>query len=321
MILARQILLATTAAALVVGPAAMRPQTRTLQVTVIDAAGATVANADICIDSARSGSRLGEGRTNAAGRASVFVADDATPSPTGGPAVMPLRVTASAGQRGAAVQSGPIAMVTVQLPGSGGPRCTTGQVAQTQPGGIAIDAAAIRAKVAAMPRQEFEPVRLNMIRERCLGAAGMRCNDEAGQLGTCNPLTQSCTINVGSWKHDECCVRNPDGGMCGLNPAAPIGPGGLSSSSTVCQAEFNMAASRLLTPFSWSRRIDFARVNTSGIVEQAAYCAPAGTFMAEGEERFCCSGRVRTLATAERTGLSQRVLDILPARDIRVCAA
>lgn len=318
----RKILLATSTAALVANATAAYAQTRTLQVTVTDPAGAAVANADICVDSMRSGARLGEGRTDAAGRASVFVAEEEAPSTIGGPAVTQLKVTASARQRGAAIQSGAIAMVTLRLPGSGGPLCATGQVAATRPGGIAIDSAAIRAKVEAMPqRQPFESVRISMVRERCLGAAGMRCGDELGQAGTCLPGVQTCTINVGSWKHDECCVRNPTGGMCGLNPAAPVGPGGISSSSTVCQAEFNMAVARLLTPFSWTRHVDFARVNTTGTVEHALYCAPVGTLMAEGEERFCCTGRVRVLASAERAGLSARVLEIMPAREIRTCAA
>jgi len=323
MILARSILFAGAAAiSLAAGSAAPDLQARNLQVTVIDATGAAVANADICVDSARSGARLGEARSNAAGRATVPVSEEPAATPAGGPAVTPLRVTASAGSRGAAVQSGPVAMVTVRLPASGGPRCATGQVAHAGPGQVPIDRARLRERIAALPdHPKFESVRISMIRERCFGAAGMRCGDEFGQTGTCDPITRMCTVNVGSWKHDECCVRNPEGGMCGLNPAAPIGPGGISSSSTVCQADFNTAVARLATPMSWARRIDFARVNTTGTVEHSAYCAPPGTLMAEGEERYCCTGRVRVLASAERAGLSARVLAILPARAIRVCAA
>jgi hypothetical protein len=320
MILARQILFATSVAALIANTTA-HAQTRTLQVTVTDTAGAAVANADICVDSAQNGARLGEGRTDAAGHASVNVLADAAPS-LSAPPVVALRVTASAGARGAAVQSGALAMVAVRLPGAGGPHCATGQLAQSGPGQFAIDSAALQARIAALPRPPgFEFVQLNMSPERCFGAAGMRCGDEPGQAGTCNPFNQTCTINVGSWKHDECCFDNPRGGMCGLNPAAPLAPGGISSSTTICQADFNMAAARLLTPFSWSRRIDFNRVNTTGTVDHAAYCAPAGTLMGEGEQSFCCSGRVRVLLSSERSGLSQRVLDILPARDIRACAA
>ena len=321
MILARTLLLATTAAMLVAGPGTAYAQTRALQVSVVDPAGTAVANAEICVDGVRSGARLGEGRTDAAGRASVFVGEEEAP-PLGGPAITQLRVTASAGPRGAMIQSGPIALVTVRLPASGGPRCATGQVAQTPPGQIPIDRAAISARIESLPtRQGFESVRISMIRERCFGAAAMQCGDQPGQAGTCIPGIQVCTINVGSWKHDECCIANPQGGVCGLNPAAPAGPGGFSSSSTVCQAEFNMAATRLLTPLSWQRHIDFARVNTTGIVEHAAYCAPPATLMAEGEERYCCTGRVRVLASAERAALPARVLEILPARDIRACAA
>ena len=284
-----------------------------LQVQVRDAAGRPVANATVCAGTAADRASRGFGRTNANGIANIALA-----TPSGSP--MAIVVTANLGTRGAAVTTTGIAAPMLTLPASGGPACP--ETATTvAPGTVPIDRKAIRDRIEEMgpaPRPNLiGPI--NMAPERCFGAAGTGCGDTIGGIGTC--IGGSCTINAGSWQHDECCMRNRDGGMCDGRFEEIVTAQGIGGPPQVCQAEFNMAFSRVGTPLSWRRPVDVNVVNNSGTVDFAAYCAPAGTFMPRREAaRFCCSRQARPLNTGEAVGVSLAGLRNLAGGDtIDIC--
>jgi hypothetical protein len=236
------------------------------------------------------------------------------------PASGQVLVTANVGGRGSdALVPGMLAMATLRLPaGISGPACPSTAQRSLAPGQFSIPRAGIDAAVA---RSAANPIgeRIGMLSgHRCLGAAGMNCGDMDGEAGSCIKETGTCLVNAGSWRHDECCVANPEGGMCDNNPAEFVGqvlPGG----AQVCQGDFNTAVDRVRTPLTWMRRVDFAARNTSGRVDHAAYCAPGGTLMPRGEEGYCCSHTSRAPDAAQTVAIAAwRFTGVRPA-DIRVC--
>jgi hypothetical protein len=188
------------------------------------------------------------------------------------------------------------------------------------PGTLPIDRRGIQDKVDELATRDRPGVvgPINVNGERCFGAAGQGCSDTIGGVGTC--VGGACTINAGSWEHDECCVRNRDGGMCDgkfEEMAAVVGVGGPPQ---VCQAEFNKAFARVGTPLSWRRAVNFNTVNTTQTVDFAAYCAPAGTLMPAGEaSRYCCSRAARDVTATESAALNLTNLRQLAGDTIRVC--
>ena len=50
---------------------------------------------------------------------------------------------------------------------------------------------------------------------RCHGTVGVQCgNLLLGQIAVCHPRLDGnvlCMVNAGSWRHDECCARQPNG--------------------------------------------------------------------------------------------------------------
>ncbi|ESQ87656.1 hypothetical protein ABAC460_18445 [Asticcacaulis sp. AC460] len=281
-----------------------------LQVQVRDAAGNPVANATVCAGTSSARASRGFGHTNANGVAVLNVADSSGP----------LVITAHSGTRGGQQSiPGSLTLATVTLPASGGPVCPDGTPTPT-PGTVTIDRRAVQERADELARQPHPGVLgpINLNGERCFGAAGQGCSDTIGGVGTC--IGGSCTINAGSWEHDECCVRNRDGGMCDgkfEEMAAVVGAGGPPQ---VCQAQFNKAFARVGTLLSWRRAVNFNTVNTTGNVDFAAYCAPAGTLMPAGEAgRFCCSRQARDLTGTEAGAVSLTNLRQLAGDTIRVC--
>ncbi|MBW2941734.1 hypothetical protein [Zhongshania aquimaris] len=126
------------------------------------------------------------------------------------------------------------------------------------------------------------------IEERCFGAAGSQCGFAGGQNGisTCLPVFGingfvNCRINDGSWNHDECCVRNPNGFLCGGEPAGP---------GAACTAEFNAAFAVNLTPFSWNRLVNINTIDRDGRVDRPLYCAKSGSIVFSDQASLCCDG-------------------------------
>lgn len=262
---------------------------RTVSVTVLDGAGRPVAGANVCAGSS-SASRgdLGSARTDANGRATMAVSAPQSGSPVASSVVT---ITASTSTVGGAVVT-PLAAIVVRTTPNG-PRCPAAAISGSL---VRPDTRTIRQNLPA-PTGGFTPVRINL-GKRCLGAAGMNCGDVAGEVSTC--ANGECTINRGSWEHDECCVANPDGGMCDGKFEELITAQGIDGGPPqVCQAEFNMAFTRLNGPFSWRRPVNFATRNTTGTVVRAEYCARQGDFVPAGEQRFCCSQAAATLSPVD----------------------
>lgn len=307
------------AGAAVLAVAAMATMTtaqvsRTLAVTVVDAGGVPVVNALVCAGSVADRAGLGAARTNAVGTASLTI-----PAATSG-SVLITGGTAGAGS--ASTIPAMLGFFTLRLPASGGPVCPSNSQISTAPGQLTVPRAAIdRALAEAAARPIGQGVGAINLGYKCLGAAGQNCGDRSkGEVSTCIPETGTCLVNAGSWLHDECCVRNPEGGLCDgkmEETVTQVVPGG----SQVCHGEFNKAVSRLGTPFTWLRRVDFSARNTTGIVDHAAYCAPAGTLVdsAAGEQRFCCSRRARLPAPREINQLADRLRGQVAVAAIRVC--
>lgn len=126
------------------------------------------------------------------------------------------------------------------------------------------------------------------IQERCFGAAGSQCGFAGGQNGisSCMPVFGingfvNCRVNNGSWNHDECCVENPNGFLCGGEPAGP---------TAVCSAEFNDAFAVNLTPFSWNRLVNINTIDRDGRVDHPLYCAKSGSIVFSDQAPLCCDG-------------------------------
>ena len=224
----------------------------------------------------------GGARTNVSGAATLRV-----PRPQLGDGATPI-ITAEAAGRGAEQPFRGFASVTIRLPPEpGGPACRDDAQRTPALGKVQLDRRRVVADLQRNPTSPIGP-RIGELRrvERCFGAIGMQCGDLAnGQVSTC--LTgEACLVNAGSWTHDECCVRNPNGFMCG---GASAGPG------AACAAEFALGAARLNSPYNWTRRVDPSLVNSTGVVDHERYCALAGAPMPAGEAEFCCSRAVRQL--------------------------
>ena len=284
---------------------------RSVAVTVVDANGIPVVNAQVCIGTATDRAALGGARTNAGGTASLTIpaATSGTVLITGGTAAAGSQITMPA----------VLALATLRLPASGGPACPSTTRPAAIPGQIAIPQGAIDQALAAnAARAPIARVGTINLGKGCFGAAGQNCGGWTGaglELSSCNPVTHTCSINAGSWQHDECCIRNPQGAMCDGKMEELVGSG------QVCQAEFEMAVKRLPTPFTWSRSVDFEARNATGIVDHGAYCAPAGTFVnvAAAEQRFCCTRQARRFAPVELLRVPASVRTLVPLADIRVC--
>jgi hypothetical protein len=147
-----------------------------------------------------------------------------------------------------------------------------------------------RRQAEEVKRQERE--RRDAIRQAaqyCFGALGSGCGRfEIGleamdvQLSTCHPnrydSNHTCLVNAGSWTHDTCCAKNPDGFVCD-------GPGGNST----CAAEFWLGARRFISPFNWWRTdVDSRRADTDGQVDHDLFCAKKHTIVYRGDTNYCC---------------------------------
>jgi hypothetical protein len=128
----------------------------------------------------------------------------------------------------------------------------------------------------------------------CHGALGMQCGNPANfQLGLCIKFLGSdfaiCGINAGSWKHDECCVAQPNS-----KPGMMCNGGG--ESSKICQPEWNLARSRLDGGYNWSRLID-TRINdsTPRTIDRDKFCAKGNSKIhaADDDNLLCCSHQSR----------------------------
>ncbi|CAN5517559.1 hypothetical protein BH10ACI3_BH10ACI3_07100 [soil metagenome] len=152
-------------------------------------------------------------------------------------------------------------------------------------------------------------------KERCFGAQGSGCdalqvgvfNFKAGRTNLSNGWYRMW-ISVGSIKHDNCCISNPFGKMCGGNDAAKslTGNGDGNCVQEWDKAFWNAADGRAWTQdYSPSGVPDLTIVtnprqtrsqNGTQLVkfetaETRKQSAPPGQALDVGDEAFCSSGR------------------------------
>ncbi|WP_155913877.1 hypothetical protein [Asticcacaulis sp. AC466] len=155
-----------------------------------------------------------------------------------------------------------------------------------------------------------------LARERCFGAQGQMCSALA--VGLSEGVKAGRTVNsdgtfniytsVGSINHDNCCLANPNGKMCGGNAAAndPFGNG-----NGKCVAEWDKAWWNALDGRAWSARFDPRAVPNLAIVSNPRQArsrtgqelvrfetvatrnlkAPRGQALDVGDDEFCASGQ------------------------------
>lgn len=136
-------------------------------------------------------------------------------------------------------------------------------------------------------------------RDFCFGAAGQQCGEfREGQLqgiAFCSTLPivnrGVCKVSGGSLTHDPCCASNPNGVVCGAKPE-----------STRCQVEWDRSVHRAFWGYQWSRIVDTAKANTTGVVVRADYCARRNAGVHRLDRQHCCSGSSRQAGFFDRLG-------------------
>ncbi|MFQ5928430.1 MAG: IPT/TIG domain-containing protein [Acidobacteriota bacterium] len=164
---------------------------------------------------------------------------------------------------------------------------------------------------------KFIPVRygVNGQEEKCFGAVGKQCRGlqlqdflggripppPLGYMGSTNTIftntgcfevkhgKRECWVAPGSIKHDNCCVRHPEGHMCGG-----------SESSDICKEEWDLAEDDVfwgrtflaIFPITYSdlTPVQSTRYPMGETRETERLCAPDGTHLSRKHDAgFCCS--------------------------------
>ncbi len=266
-----------------------------LAVTVLDG-NAPVSGARVCLGSLSNRAAIGTALTNAAGEAAFAQVPSSA-----------ILVTASHLGRGAeasVVPSGSHAALTLRL-AAGGPTCSGSITVQPLPQGPAVPGGRgtvivptpfVLEKTPVPQTLPTVPVVFKRKTEFCFGALGAGCG--GAQFGI--PIAAlcsfgSCSINSGSWLHDQCCSSHPHGMACQAGPLDAI-----TGNDGNCVAEWNRALNRL-ADYSWRRNVDFSKPNATGIVVFADYCAKAGGRIHKDDvARFCCSGHAHAPEVASK---------------------
>jgi hypothetical protein len=152
----------------------------------------------------------------------------------------------------------------------------------------------------------------------CFGGLGQRCGITKEGFDTPLALCVAgrCYVNAGSWIHDECCWRFPNGIACRAGPDRPH--------DGHCVTEFGKAVSHLALGYNWRRNVDFNVPNTTGNVTFVQYCAPNGTIVHRSDVARCCGRASRAFDPFRDTGqaTSQNVSPVeLVNGNARVCRA
>lgn len=127
----------------------------------------------------------------------------------------------------------------------------------------------------------------------CFGAVGPGCGTAAlGGTAYCRPALGSaeleCLVNGASIEHDQCCATHPTAAGC-RHP---------SPSQGVCAREKALSRERVAQGLYWTRRFDPRHRHSGTMADFSRVCAPSGSVLAAGEERWCCS--LSAQPTAER---------------------
>lgn len=129
----------------------------------------------------------------------------------------------------------------------------------------------------------------------CFGALAAGCATTAATGGAayCRAAggELECVVHAGSIEHDACCLHSPQGRGCGHAPENPA----------QCAYEWQKAQHRTAQGLYWLRRMN---PRGSG-VDFNAFCAPPGTVLAAGDERWCCSRAASALAERDPQGVNK----------------
>jgi hypothetical protein len=132
----------------------------------------------------------------------------------------------------------------------------------------------------------------------CSGVAGAGCSPPEGQF-RCQRLAGSsgleCIVSAGSIEHDLCCQQHPAGRGCGGRPG----------DARHCEYEWGKAQERLTNGLYWTRRFLSAERGRSTAQGFAEVCAPPGTVVAAGDERWCCARSAIALAERDQQGVNK----------------
>ena len=131
----------------------------------------------------------------------------------------------------------------------------------------------------------------------CFGAAGPGCaTGSQGGPTFCRPQPGTplleCMVHAGSIEHDTCCRAQPNGKGCGGKPEAP----------QQCSYEWAKAQDRTTRGLYWTRHLDPREANHGSQVDFDKYCAPAGTVVAAGDERHCCTRAAQAIEERDLHG-------------------
>lgn len=136
---------------------------------------------------------------------------------------------------------------------------------------------------------------------QCFGAAGKGCTTSAaaGEPVYCRPVLGSgeveCMVHAGSLEHDVCCFQHANGRGCSGGAEDP----------RYCGYEWDKSRQRTSQGLYWTRRLRPQDVNRSGIVDFDQYCAPSGSVIAAGDDRYCCSRAAVALAERDPLGANK----------------
>lgn len=132
----------------------------------------------------------------------------------------------------------------------------------------------------------------------CLGAVGPGCSPPDGQAH-CQRLAAGagleCIVSAGSIEHDLCCRQHPAGRGCDGRPGDP----------RYCAYEWDKAQERMTHGLYWTRRFRPGASGRGTGPDFAEVCAPAGTVLAAGDERWCCSRAAAALAERDQQGVNK----------------
>lgn len=132
----------------------------------------------------------------------------------------------------------------------------------------------------------------------CPGLAAGDCSPFEG-LAHCQRSAGSsgleCIVSAGSIEHDLCCQQHPAGRGCG----------GRSGDARHCAYEWGKAQERLTNGLYWTRRFRPGASGRSTGQGFAEVCAPSGTVVAAGDERWCCARAAVALAERDQQGVNK----------------
>lgn len=246
--------------------------------------GASAANATVCIGTANAVNAFGQGTTDNQGNARFA----AVPSE---PFVATANL-AGQGTRNAFTPASPalsVMRIDLALPASGGPSCPPTGPAQTQ---LPTRIREMPATTPLTPLPRIPTARV----EHCFGAIGAECGQAQANIpGAALCRAGVCFINGGSWEHDQCCVRHRRGMTCDFDPLHQAE----AARDQACVPAWNKAVRLTTKGLSWTRNVDFARGNATGIVEFALFCAPANSLLPPEDANKCCSRQTRALNATE----------------------